>query len=183
LVAPALPGGSLPDGTSSGVPSDADARWRDLIADVRGRFDGLLLWALPYTEVDNLPPFIDTVDQIYVIWSPSESNAIEDQNQGQLISEEVSNWLETKVEPILSETEKPIILAVSYPSDPDLNSQFDLYNVILNAVNEHEWLSGFVSRGFYTPAAMQDNTVSIHGKPTSGLLQHWFLQMFDEEIQ
>ena len=182
-VAPALPGGTLPDGTSSGVPSDAEARWRDLVADVRERFDGVLLWALPYTEVDNLPPFIDTVDQIYVIWSPSESITIEDQNEGQLISEEISNWLETKVEPIQSETEKPIVLAVSYPSDPDLKSQFDLYNVILNAVNEHEWLSGFVSRGFYTPAAMQDNSVSIHGKPTGDLLRYWFLQMFDEEIQ
>ena len=50
-IEPALPGGTLADGlTSSGVPSDAETRWKAIIAEVRTHFRGKILWALPYEQ-------------------------------------------------------------------------------------------------------------------------------------
>ena len=57
-IAPSLPGGKLPDGSPSGVPADAQQRWRDIITGVRERFDGTLFWGLPAGgERINPPPF------------------------------------------------------------------------------------------------------------------------------
>ena len=66
-IAPALPGGILSDGTPSGVPADAETRWRSLIAEIRSRYSGKVLWALPYQQaVGSPPPFLDAVDGLYV---------------------------------------------------------------------------------------------------------------------
>lgn len=74
-IAPALPGGALADGSPSGVPADADDRYRSLIADVRERFGGTLAWAIPYPEgLHNLPGFLDEVDQLVILWSPGLSD-------------------------------------------------------------------------------------------------------------
>jgi hypothetical protein len=45
---------------------------------------------------------------------------------------------------------------------------------MFNAINARSWVSGFVSRGYYVPAALQDKSASIHGKPASDLLWYWF---------
>ncbi len=47
-VTPALPDGLL-NGSSSGVPVDAQARWQSIISDVRSRFTGKVYWAMSYT--------------------------------------------------------------------------------------------------------------------------------------
>ena len=69
-VSPALPDGSLSDGTPSGVPADAEDRWRKLISEVRGRYQGTLFWELP-TKKSGItpPPFIEDLDQVYLLWS------------------------------------------------------------------------------------------------------------------
>jgi hypothetical protein len=56
----------------------------------------------------------------------------------------------------------------------DLQQQVDIYDAMFNAINARAWVSGFVSRGYYAPAALQDKSASIHGKPTSDLLWYWF---------
>ncbi len=48
-VDPALPDGSLADGTASNVPADAEDRWQAVIAEVRQHFPGKVFWAMPYT--------------------------------------------------------------------------------------------------------------------------------------
>jgi hypothetical protein len=69
-LAPALPNGFLADGSASGVPQDAEERWRNLIRDIRSRYSGLVLWALNYPEEIQTPPaFLDQVDGLYVLWS------------------------------------------------------------------------------------------------------------------
>jgi hypothetical protein len=69
-ISPALPGGTLADGSLSGVPVDADERYRALISEVRQRYSGQIAWALPYPEgLQNLPKFLDEVDQLVVLWS------------------------------------------------------------------------------------------------------------------
>ena len=117
---PALPGGTLADGSLSGVPVDAEERYQSLISEVRLRFDGAIAWALPHPEGLKSPPeFINSVDQIMVTWSaPLASNA--DASAADLQAEATrilnngiySLWLTWK-----PETEnKSIIISLAYPS-------------------------------------------------------------------
>ncbi len=117
---PALPGGTLADGSLSGVPVDTDERYQSLINEVRTRFDGTIGWALPYPEgLNSLPTFLNSVDQIVVDWSaPLASNA--DASTADLQAEATrlltngvySTWLTWK-----PETEnKSIVISLAYPS-------------------------------------------------------------------
>jgi hypothetical protein len=111
---PAMPGGLLNDGSPSNVPQDAEARWRNLIQQVRGRYSGTIAWALSYPSgVQNPPPFLDAVDQIYIIWSAplaSQPNTpVSDmQTQAALI-------LDQEILPLQQRFGKQIIIAIAYP--------------------------------------------------------------------
>ena len=114
-VTPALPGGTLPDGTPSGVPLDAEARWRDLLSEVRQHYKGQVLWALPYDQgVDAAPPFLDAVDQVYIQWSaPLESQA---NATAEEMAVTAGKLLDDNVQPFQTKLRKPVILSVAYPS-------------------------------------------------------------------
>jgi hypothetical protein len=113
---PALPGGLLDDGTGSGVPEDAAARWTAIIVEARKHFSGKIWWAMPFTP-GHLPPSLDFVastDGVYLLWdaalasdaTASKSDMVE--RAGQLLDNEVA--------PMSSVFEKPVILALAYPS-------------------------------------------------------------------
>jgi hypothetical protein len=36
-------------------------------------------------------------------------------------------------------------------------------------------LSGIISKGFYPPTRLNDNSSSIHGKPAQDILGYWYL--------
>ena len=114
-VTPALPGGTLDDGTSSNTPQDTEARWRNLIQQVRARFNGQLIWALPYPQgIQNPPPFLDQFDQILVLWSAPLSaqpgaSALE-------MSAEALRLFDQDLKPFQETFARPVILAVAYPS-------------------------------------------------------------------
>lgn len=205
-IVPALPNGKLVDGSPSGVPADAETRWKNIIAEVRQHFRGNVLFALPYTNTDITPPInvLKDTDAVYLLWfakiSPSTSP-----NKGDMIAE-AGRLLDTNIAPVQSQVGKPFIIAVSYPSSSssatgcipkdsatcydwtvlsrpnpdittvnlDLQQQVDIYDAMLNAINTRSWVSGFVSRGYYPPVALQDKSASIHGKPASDLLWYWF---------
>jgi hypothetical protein len=104
--------------------------------------------------------------------------------------------MDSDVQPFQAKIQKPLILSIAYPSaDGSANAslpisallqpsniespvnfqaQADTYQAMLNAVNDREWVSGFVSRGYYPPAILQDSSASIHGKPASDLLWYWY---------
>lgn len=168
---PALPNGVLADGTSSNVPSDADQRWRELIADVRKHYPGPILWALPYEDGQVVPSFLDAVDQLYVELDISQL-AVE--SAATDLDSLVAARLDNEIQPINATTGKPIILALGAPSTPDMLAQESIYQSVLNAVNQRPWISGFVSRGYYPPAKLQDQTTSVHGKSAEELLKLWF---------
>ncbi len=203
---PALPGGTLPDGSASGVPADAGSRWQSVISEVRQHFNGAVYWALPYDPgklQQTAPAFLSNVDGIYLLWSaplasqPNASKADMTSQAGQLLDSEVS--------PFASGLNKPLVLAMAYPSadgvasgcisgggggcldwadlnqpsDPgsvsvNLQAQSDVYEAMLNAINARPWIAGIVSRGYYPPAALQDKSASVHGKPAADLLWYWF---------
>jgi hypothetical protein len=56
----------------------------------------------------------------------------------------------------------------------DLLEQVDMYNALFTAINQITWLDGVVSRGYYSPAIVQDCSPSIHGKPAADVIWYWF---------
>jgi hypothetical protein len=204
-INPALPNGTLLDGAPSGVPSDADARWKTIIAEVRKHFSGKILWSVPYTPGKAIPSlsFFPDTDGIYLLWTASLANQA-GASKADLLTQ-AGKLLDNDVSPFASALNKPIIIALTYPSatgvatncisdgkggcldwldlnEPnnppsasvDLQSQYDLYEAMLNAVNTRPWIGGIVSRGFYPPVALQDKSASVHGKPAADLLWYWF---------
>jgi hypothetical protein len=115
-ITPALPGGQLPSGGSSGVPSDAEGRWSSILSDVRTHFSGTVLWAYPYSP-DNLkspPGFLQETDGVYLLWSVGLSD------QSSPSKEEMTTMagelLDEQVAPFQTALGKPLILALAYPS-------------------------------------------------------------------
>ena len=205
-VQPAMPGGMLAGGIPSNVPADAEAQWRAIIADVRTHFKGQVFWAMPFTPSVVATPlnFLQDVDGIYLLWSAPISTSQTATKAD--YANEAGRLLDNEVAPLSSLLNKPLILAVNYPSAsgaangcvPDgagkcldlsalsrpnadipaaslnMQTQADVYEAVLTAINARSWVSGFISRGYYIPAALQDKSTSIHSKPAADILWYWF---------
>jgi hypothetical protein len=204
-LTPALPDGTLADGTPSGVPIDAEERWRTLLQEVRSRYTGPVLWALSYDQaVSTPPPFLDAVDQIYLLFSVPLTD-----RPDPLVEEmqaESARMLDTVILPMQATLEKPVILAASYTSANgagqacfttesgscleldalsrpnadipeigiDLQEQADIYSALYETINQRTWISGFITRGYYPPASLQDKSICVHGKPAEEVVTYWF---------
>ncbi len=207
-LGPALPNGTLADGSASGVPADADARWSAIVSEVRQHFTGKVMWGLPYTpgKLQTSLNFLQGVDGVYLLWNaPLASQAGASKSD---MTNQAGQLLDNEISPLASVLSKPIIIALAYPSasgaatgclsdgkggcldwsalnEPsnpasvsiDLQSQSDLYEAMLNAINTRAWVGGVVSRGYYPPALLQDKSASVHGKPAADLLWYWFPRM------
>lgn len=205
---PALPKGTLADGSPSGVPEDVEIRWRNIIEEVRTRYNGPIFWAITYDQaVKNPPPFLDRFDALYLLWSvrlSDNANATVPELQTEII-----RLIDNGLLPLQVIFRKPLVIALAYPSadgavkgcapdvegncydfaalsrpnqdipgiNIDLQEQVDIYNGMLNAINQRAWIAGIVSRGYYPPARLQDKSISIHGKPVEDLLANWFPAM------
>ena len=115
-VQPALPGGTLTGGIPSNVPADADIQWKAIIADVRTHFKGQVLWAMPFTPSVVTTPlnFLQDVDGIYLLWSASLSTSQTATKTD--YANEAGRLLDNEVSPLVTLLNKPLILAVNYPS-------------------------------------------------------------------
>jgi len=201
---PALPGGVLKDGSPSGVPSDVETRWRGIIADVRARFAGQLWWAQPYPGLEKAPPFLENFDKIYLLWkAPLSANATAPKGEllnaaARLLDEEILPWKTVQNKPVIVAIAYPSALgsktaciadgqggcmdwmALSRPNSDlpsvglDLQGQTEIYEAMLVATNARPWVVGFVSRGYYPPASLQDKSASVHGKFAADALWYWF---------
>ena len=115
-IAPALPAGTLSDGTPSGVPADADARWQSILAEVRQHFRGTVMFALPYTTTDLSAPLsvLSNVDAVYLLWFARLSDS-PTPGKTELL-DEIGRLLDENVAPVQQAINKPFIIALSYPS-------------------------------------------------------------------
>jgi hypothetical protein len=114
-IFPALPGGTLADGTPSGVPADAETRWRSLIDEIRSRYNGKLFWALSSSQAQGSPPpFLDAVDGLDVQFSPSLTSSTEPTTDEMYF--EAARLLDEGLLPLQTQTGLPVILAAAYPS-------------------------------------------------------------------
>jgi hypothetical protein len=203
-LAPALPGGQLPDGASSSAPADAGLQWKAILTEVRQHFDGRVWWALPYAPAIHLstPDFLSDADGVYILWSAPLSLE-EGASKADLLNR-AAQLLDTEVAPLASQVDRPILIALAYPSaegvktgcfddsgqclpweafsqpgNPgevavDLGAQSDMYEAMLNAANSRPYVAGLISRGYYPPTLLQDKSASVHGKPAADLLWYWF---------
>lgn len=115
-IAAALPSGKLADGTSSGVPADAEARWRNVIAEVRQHFRGQVLFALPYDRgvIEAPVNVLRDADAIYLLWFAKLSD-LPNPNKADMAAE-AGRLLDNNILPVQMQVGKPVILALSYPS-------------------------------------------------------------------
>lgn len=203
-VLPALPGGLAADGSPSGVPADAEEFWADLLQELRGRYSGQIAWALPYPQgLNNLPDWINEADLIYVLFSAQLSESpITDEGIlqlafGDLIDRDLLPIFEQTGVPMVIGVDYPsadgaatacILVnaeciefdSLSRPQadhqeiSVDLVEQAHIYGAAFNAVYKRDWITGLISRGFYPPAALQDKSSSIHGKPAADIVWYWF---------
>jgi hypothetical protein len=190
-VTPALPDGQINE-ASSGVPEDAETRWQAIIGSVRSHFTGKVYWALSYPDgLQTIPDFLDELDGVYLLWYAPLSGLNVDQ-----IMNAAGMLLDADIQPFQSQLQKPVIIAAVYPSTDNsalaasseselfqpgsalspvnLQAQVDVYQALLMAINEREWVGGFVSRGYYPPVVLQDASASVHGKPAGDLLWYWY---------
>ncbi len=171
-MAPALPNGRLADGSPSGIPADASQRWRDILNQVRARYSGKIYWALPSTWIQNPPDFIDAIDGIYLLWMPPDLNGQEPTQEN--LEKAAAEQLDFAIRPIQLLYNQSLILGAFFPSGADLRGQADQYNALLKIVNQRSWIEGFVTRGYYPPAMLQDESASVHGKPAEPVVTYWF---------
>jgi len=131
------------------------------------------------------------MDGIYLLWyAPLNGSGVDE------LMAAAGQLLDTDIQPFQAAFQKPVILAFSYPSvdnatsaslpasalfqpggtqaPVNLQAQTDVYQALLLAVNERAWIGGFVSRGYYPPAVLQDASASVHGKPAADLLWYWY---------
>jgi hypothetical protein len=203
-IIPALPFGSLPDGNPSGVPVDSEARWRDLMAEVRQRFAGQLAFELEYAdELSLIPPFIELFDQVHVYWH--SSIAVSDTDSADIQQATIKSQLDRVLDNPLLEG-KPITISLAYlsleksaeacPPQPDgscraltdfskgrivdidlerdLDAQALVYAAFLRAVSNEPGIEGISSRGFYPAVILHDKSLSVYGKPAQDVLAGWF---------
>ena len=208
-VMPSLPGGLLADGSPSNAPADADARWRNILADAHQRFTGQILWAHPYTgaNLQPAPTFMDQFYAFYLLWSAPL--AVNPSATVETMSNDALAKLDNEIAPFLLSVKKGAVIALDYPSAQgaatgcvpsgatgcldwtalsrpyadlpsavlDLQGQVDIYQAMLQAVNQRDWVGGFVSRGYYPPLSLMDKSSSVHGKLAADLLWYWFPRM------
>jgi hypothetical protein len=72
-------------------------------------------------------------------------------------------------------------LARPFPDQPsaqlDLVGQADLYQAMLQAINQRDWVGGVISRGYYPPLPLMDKSSSTRGKMAADQLWYWFPRM------
>jgi hypothetical protein len=203
-LAPAIPNGTLQDGSSSGVPGDASLRWSNLIKKIRTHFKGEIIWRMNYpSETGNIPDFIQEVDKIYLVVNGQITDAENPSKQD--IRTAFTNKLENDLLTIRDHYPKPFILGISYPSATgaasgcihngdtclpnavfeqsgldvqaatiNLNEQAEIYNAVFEAVNQNTWIKGLIADGYFPPVALQDKSISIRGKPAGDVVWFWF---------
>jgi hypothetical protein len=114
-IGPALPGGQV-NGENSGVPSDAETRWRVILDDVRSHFKGQVWWALPYTpgSLQSAPGFLAEMDSIYLLWEAPLSDQLVPSNEA--LVNEAGRLLDAEILPFEETLQKPVVIAMAAPS-------------------------------------------------------------------
>ncbi len=199
-----IPNGVFPDGSGSHPPDRLLDQWNTLLNDIRARYAGRIIWAIPYPDgANNIPPFINQVDAVYIeVQAPLVQANYANIDE---LGNSFSSILQQFILPIQQNFTKPVIAGVAYPSADgaaagcvtyqsscvdldslnqpsmmlpyltvDISEQADIYTAVLRAANQAGWLNGLVSIGFFAPVKVLDASLSVYGKPAEEILFHYF---------
>jgi hypothetical protein len=199
-VAPAFPTGKLANGNSSNAPYDVADKWSALIDEVRARFSGQLFFALPYSNtLEDAPDFLNKVDAFYV----EMSTALSASNTPTLdeLKSRAATILDSGVYNLYATYQKPIIIALNYPSldgsasnclnfsnscqeflqttdTPlkyvDQEEQAQVYQAIIEQSLQRTWIYGLVAQGYNPAVQVLDNSSSTYGKSAEIVLSYYF---------
>jgi hypothetical protein len=199
-VAPAFPNGKLPNGNSANTPYDMADKWSALIDDIRGHFSGQLFFALPYsTNMEDVPDYLSKVDALYIelntALSTSNSPTLDE------LKTRTSSVLDSGVYNLYATLQKPVIIALDYPSldgsasnclnysnscqeylktndTPlkyvDQEEQAMIYQAIFEESLTRSWIYGLVAQGYNPSVKVLDNSGSIYGKSAEIVLSYYF---------
>ena len=166
---PALPSGVLANGDPSGVPGNATDRWKQLITDVRSVYSGQIYWSVyEDTDINNIKDILAEVDK--VIYNGMDNELIDSSN----LAGDVELYFSEHIHPVYENTSKPLIVAIGFTQPVPADKQDDLYQAILEQINQQNWVSGVISSGFNATLRVQDNSNSVFGKPSMQLLSYWY---------
>ncbi len=169
---------------------DSEARWLQLISDIRARYTGKIVAAVPLPAEREVPGWISEVDQVYVLFSPSLSNSTN-------LIESYGQQLDSLVYPIVEKFGKSIIIGINNSSNTNslsgcvdkngscLNTiqtitpvdtaiQAQIFNAAIVTSFSRSWVSGFISREYYPYLKVHDNGPSVYGKPGADVLWFWY---------
>jgi len=158
-------------------------------------------------QVKQAPTFMDIIDEVYVLYEApvsAKNNPSEQDLQNDLstrIDQDLLPFYNQYQKPLILGVSFPsangsasgclpgktsgglMLSALDRPNADvsavmlDLQSQVDIYNAFMVSVNTRDWISGFISRDYYPPVALQDKSSSVHGKPAFDVLTYWLSQM------
>jgi hypothetical protein len=113
---PALPGGTLKDGTSANVPGDVENRWETLIAAVRSRYQGKLMWMVNANNpVEEIPDFWKNTDMLYVEVTPPLPGVKDDASLAE-IEAGMTSLLDGNILKMQEATNLPVVISLRFPS-------------------------------------------------------------------
>jgi hypothetical protein len=200
----ALPGSLMPDGSPSGAPPDAETRWRDLLADVREIYRGVVSFEIGFDgETPLLPPFLDAVDEVYVYWhvplsEDPEATQAAMQSSAREALDVLTNLPRLQGLPVVLSVE---VLSIDggaaecapYPDGScrppelfdlgavvdadlgiDLQEQALAFNAVITEAASRPEIVGFFARRYNPSAALRDRSASVNGKPARDVLWYWY---------
>lgn len=202
-VSPSMGNGTLADGSTANAPANADDQWRQLVQDIRSRFSGTILGVVTAPGVQTLPVWLDSVDGIYVLYSPALSQTSNPSVND--LEALFQSDLEQNLHPRLSTLNKPVILALNYPSASNAfagctdvlgsclgnwgNDQLDfvpqtsIYNAAIIVAGKETWINGFIARGTQPVATVMDSSTSVLSKPANDALWFWYYYILNKSPQ
>lgn len=175
----------------------SDDQWDVIIAELRLRFSGNLIGVATYSAYNTYTPsWLEQVDMVYALLSPAlelQEGSVEE------IKQQFNRILDEQVHRQHSIFGKPIIIGLSYPSSEraslglritqpsqvvipqnaenekvSLELQAKIYNAAVLSTMTRDWINGFIARGFFPYAELQDGSSTIYRKPASEILWFWF---------
>jgi hypothetical protein len=210
-ITPALPGGTLSDGSPSGVPGNAEERWRRLITEVRSHYPGKLAWMVSYAgQSSPMPDFVHELDMLYVQISPPLTAA--DPLSQPDLEASIAGIFDGDLLNLQEQTNQPMIIGMRFPSvsgafdgcvdtegsclsssafqqpapdypgtTPALNDQAVAYNAVLSVINQRSWIAGFYASGYLPVVEMKDMSNSVRSKPAGDVLSYWYPRLLGFE--
>jgi hypothetical protein len=182
-----------------------EARWQDLIKEIRARYSGKILWAVSYPlAATALPAISAQCDGYYLLWNAASAKT--SNSTSAEMAAEIGKMLDKDILPLKGKNGKMIVLGAKLPAitgtargcgqigneckpfsfeegglpanaQINLQEQAVMYDALLFSINQRTWIDGFVSRGFYPVVQTQDGAASTHGKPAAQVLWYYFQKM------